>query len=444
MIKKIALLYLIVAVSFTAVQAQSFNKAKLDSLFDAISANNKGMGSLAISKDGKVIYQRATGYSLYNVDNKLSANPKTKYRIGSISKMFTGSMIFQLIEEGKLNLAAPLSTYYPQIPNAAKITIAMMLQHCSGLHNFTNDAVYQTYMLQPKTEQEMVAIFAAQQPDFEPDAKSNYSNTNFVLLGYIIEKLTKKTYAENLRERIVAKAGLTDTYYGGKINAANNEANSYWFSTNTWVPATETNMSIPGGAGAVISTPTDLTKFVEALFAGKLISKEHLAMMQNIRDNYGMAMFHYPVFTYNGYGHTGGIDGFGSQVIHFPAEYATVAYCSNGANYDIANIILAAASALFDKPYVIPTFKTVTVDNNVLDKYTGVYSAANFPLKIMVTNNSGVLWAQGTGQGAFQLETQSATVFKFAAAGITLEFNAEKSEMILMQAGRSYTLTKEK
>lgn len=444
MIKKIVLLFLIVAVSFTAGQAQNINKAKLDSLFDAINANNKGMGSLTISKDNKVIYQRATGYSLYSADNKVPANTKTKYRIGSISKMFTGSMIFQLVEEGKLNLATPLSVFYPQIPNAAKITLAMMLQHRSGLHNFTNDAAYQTYMLQPKTEQEMVAIFAAQQPDFEPDAQSNYSNTNFVILGYIVERLTKKTYAENLRERIVAKAGLTDTYYGGKINAAHNEANSYRFSINTWVPATETDMSIPGGAGAIVSTPTDLTKFIEALFAGKLISKEHLAMMQNIRDNYGMAMFHYPVFTYNGYGHTGGIDGFGSQVIHFPAEHATVAYCSNGANYDIANIILAAVSALFNKPYIIPTFKTLAADNTVLDKYTGIYSATNFPLKITVTNNSGTLWAQGTGQSAFQLEAQSTTVFKFAAAGITLAFNAEKSEMTLTQAGRSYTLTKEK
>jgi CubicO group peptidase (beta-lactamase class C family) len=353
-------------------------------------------------------------------------------------------MIFQLIEEGKLTLSTPLSTFYPQLPNASKITIGMLLQHRSGLHNFTNDAAYREYMAQPKSQHEMVAIFAAMKPDFEPDTRGEYSNTNFALLGYIVEKLTQKSYAENLRERVVTKAGLTDTYYGGKINAANNEANSYTFSNSTWSPASETDMSIPGGAGAVVSTPTDLNKFIEALFAGKLINKAHLGMMQNIRDSYGMAMFHYPVFTYNGYGHTGGIDGFGSQVIHFPTENATIAYCSNGTNYDLVNIILAGVSALFDKPYIIPTFKTVSVGNDVLNKYTGVYSTAAFPLKITVTNNSGTLSAQATGQGAFPLDAQSATIFKYAPAGIMLEFNADKGEMILRQGGGTFTLTKEK
>src|SRR5256885_547207 len=141
-----------------------------------------------------------------------------------------------------------------------------MRGHRSSLHNFTNDSTYAKYMKLSSTEEQMVFVFAKMKPDFEPDAKAQYSNTNFVLLGYIIEKITQKPYPEELKERITSKLGLKDTYYGGKTNIKNNEGYSYSFDGN-WTRLPETDMSIPGGAGAILSTPTDLVKFIEALFA---------------------------------------------------------------------------------------------------------------------------------------------------------------------------------
>ncbi len=122
------------------INAQEINTARLDSFFNALSANNKSMGSFAISKGGKVVYQKALGYSLIDSGEKITATPNTLYRIGSITKTFTATLIFQLIDEKKLTLNTKLAKYFPQMPNAEQITIAHLLSHKSGLADFVNDA----------------------------------------------------------------------------------------------------------------------------------------------------------------------------------------------------------------------------------------------------------------------------------------------------------------
>lgn len=438
--KRIPLLCLSLLLFISSVHAQSFNTAKMDSLLDAVNANNKGMGSLAITHNGKIVYRRAIGYAAYE-PAKVLATVETKYRIGSISKMFTTCLIFQLIEEGKLRLDTKLSAFYPQLPNAGKITIGMMLQHRSGLHNFTNDAAFLTYLTKPKSHEELLAMFAAQHSDFEPGTKANYSNTAFVLLGFIAEKITKTPYPGLLKKRIAYKIGLKDTYYGGKINTGNNEASSYK-TINPWVADAETDMSIPGGAGAVVSTPTDLDLFIEALFAGKIISKAHLAIMQNIKDGFGMGMLKFPIMGKSSYGHTGGIDSFGSQVIYFPADEMAVCYIHNADADAAASIIEGAIAIYFNKPFTLPNYKSIVVNSDMIDKYPGEYTSREFPLMITVSKSGATLTAQATGQGAFPLEAKSATVFEFAASGIVMEFDAAKKGMTLKQNGHTYTFSK--
>ncbi|RZK59724.1 MAG: class A beta-lactamase-related serine hydrolase, partial [Hymenobacter sp.] len=153
--------------------AQTLNTAKLDSLLNSLATNHKLMGSLALTRAGQVVYSHAFGDA--QVTPSIAATPATRYRVGSISKMFTAVMIFQLIEERKLTLETPLATFFPQLPNASRITIDQLLSHRSGLHNFTSDAAYQGYMAQPKTQAELLAIIAQTTPDFEPGAKAAYS-----------------------------------------------------------------------------------------------------------------------------------------------------------------------------------------------------------------------------------------------------------------------------
>src|SRR5689334_5990981 len=183
---KILTTTLLIGLSFGTIFSQSFTKPKLDSLMDILAEKNKAMGSLTISKNGTVVYSRAIGYSFISANEKLPATDQTKYRVGSITKMFTTTMIFQLIEGGKLSLATTLDKYFPQLPNASKITISNLLNHRSGLHNFTDDPEYKTWETHPKTHDDMLAIIAKGGVDFQPNEKFSYSNSNYVVLGYII------------------------------------------------------------------------------------------------------------------------------------------------------------------------------------------------------------------------------------------------------------------
>ena len=180
--KRITLLFLLAtAEGLPKVNAQSFNKGKADSLFDAIAANNRAMISVAITRNGVPLYSRAIGYSWYGAQN-IPANTATKYRVGSVTKMFTAAMIFQLIEEGKLSLSTKLSEFYPQIQNAEKITLAQMLNHSSGIHSFTGDAdQYKSWLGQAQTPAQLLARMMARS-EFEPGTKYEYSNSNFILI----------------------------------------------------------------------------------------------------------------------------------------------------------------------------------------------------------------------------------------------------------------------
>ncbi|MBD0369927.1 MAG: beta-lactamase family protein [Pyrinomonadaceae bacterium] len=438
---KISFAILLILALFTASHAQTLDKAKLDQFFDRLAEKNKAMGSLAIARDGQVLYTRAIGYSQINGTGKKPSTATTRYRIGSITKMFTAAMIFQFVEEGKLKLTDTLDRFFPQIPNAKKITIAQILAHRSGIHSFTSDTDFASWEMKPKTKDEMLAVIAKSQPDFEPGEKMAYSNAGYIVLGYIVEKLAGKPYQEALKERITSKLGLKDTYLGtGNTEVNKNESFSYSYAGGDWKQESETHLSIPGGAGALISTPTDLVKFIQALFDLKLISQESLnQMMQN-----KMGMFTYPLDGKTVYGHGGGIDGFNSILVYLPEERLALAYTSNGKVYPPNNIILGVFDIYRNKPFQIPTFESIAVGPEVLDKYVGVYSSPGFPLKITVTRDGATLSAQAAGQSAFPLEATAPDKFKFDPAGIVMEFDAAKNQMILKQRGREAVFTKEK
>jgi D-alanyl-D-alanine carboxypeptidase len=441
--KKILLLLAIaIGLNFT-VKAQSINSAKLDSLLSVLAANNKNMGSLAISQNGEIVYQKSIGNAVIDSPMTVPASAKTKYHIGSISKMFTGVMVLQLIEEGKLTLETTLDKFYPQVANAGKITIGMLLSHHSGLHNFTNDPTYMTYMLAPQTHEQMLTRIAAMKADFEPGAKGAYSNTNFVLLSYIIEKITNKSYPELVKQRIASKIGLKDTYYGGKTNVANNEALSYTYSNNKWSKFIETDMSIPSGAGSMVSTPADLDKFIEALFAGKLIKPASLEQMKTMKDGYGMAMFLTSYDDKQSYGHSGAIDAFRSELAYFPAEKIAVSYTSNGGSYGVDKIFKGVINIVCNKPYTLPVFKKLALKTEELDKYLGVYSSPDFPSKITMSKKNTTLLGQAAGQDVLTLDAIAKNVFEYEPYDIHIEFDPDKGQFTLTQRGKIKIFTRE-
>jgi D-alanyl-D-alanine carboxypeptidase len=444
--KKRFALFLLICVN--TVSAQSFDKAKLDQYLETLQAHNKAMLSLAIIENGKPIYQKSIGFA--DAENKQRANKDTLYRIGSISKVFTSTMIFQLIDEGKLSLETKLAKYYPKIKNAKKITISMLLSHRSGIHNFTNTPEYTQYMTQPKTKAEMLSLIEKLTSDFKPDSRANYSNSGYVLLGFILEDITNDTYANQLNQRITTKLNLDKTNYGGPINVRDNQAKSYTQNAEGWFPATVTDMSIPHGAGALVSTPTEIAQFLSSLLTGKLVSAGSLAKMKELHEGFGRGLFQFPFHDKIAYGHDGGIDGFSSITGYFTKDDVAFALTANGMNYAMNNINIAILSIYYGLPYDIPDFdqKPIKLAETDLVNYEGVFSSQAIPIKIAVKVRGGNLTGQSPGQPILELTAYSTTEFRFDPAGIVMIFGSDAngvdySTFQLKQRGRNIKFTRE-
>ena len=438
--KRYILAFLLIGFLSPVSVAQSIDRAKLDNYFNALEENNKFMGSVAVSQNGDIIYTNSVGYA--DFENKVKANEETKYRIGSISKTFTAVLVLKAVEENKLELDQTIEKFFPTIKNAKKITIENLLRHRSGIHNFTNDEDYLTWNTQAKTEKEMVEIIIDAGSDFEPSTKAEYSNSNYVLLTYILEKTYNASFAELLTKYITKPIGLTNTYFGSKIDSKKNEAKSYRY-LGDWKVEPETDTSIPLGAGGIVSTPSDLVTFSDALFSGKLLKAESLEQMKTVKDQFGLGLFTIPFSDKTGYGHTGGIDGFASIFTHFSDGNISYAMTTNGANSNTNDISIAVLSAAYNIPFTIPDFKSYEVTAEELEQYVGTYSSTQIPLQITVTKENNSLFAQATGQSPFPLEATEKDTFKFDLAGVVMEFNPAENTMILKQAGGVYAFTKD-
>ena len=431
--------FLFVLFSATSyAQEQKF--LTLDSLFQILDVNNRFMGSLSISENGKVTYSKTIGKA--DLASGKSSDKLTKYRIGSISKMFTACLIFQAIEENKLSLTQNINRFFPKITSAKEISIGNLLNHRSGIHNFTNDTNYFNYYTASKSKKEMLEIIQASGSDFKSNSKAEYSNSNYILLSFILEKIYKKSYEELLDIKIIQPQGLKNTYFGKKLELAKNECASYRFS-GKWELEKETNSSVSLGAGGIVSTTEDLLFFISNLFAGKIINTASLEQMTKLEDGYGMGIFPVPFYDKKGFGHTGGIDGFSSFLYIFPEEKISIALTSNGSRFNNNDIAIAALSDCFDKPFTLPSFYAVELTSADLDKYLGSYANPEMPIKISITKDSFSLIAQATGQLSFTLELIGKDSFEFSPAGVEIQFIPQKNLLILKQGGGEFSFKRE-
>lgn len=436
--KNLVLLSVLFISSIAFSQQSKFQK--IDSLLTFLNTNNKFMGELSISENGKNVFEKAYGFADVESGKKLDVN--TKLKIGSITKTFTATMIMQLVDEKKLTLDTKLSKFYPKIPNADKITIHQLLHHRTGIPDFLNDDLnVAQYIYVANKKEDLVKRIEGYTPAFEPNSQHKYSNSNYNLLGYIIEDITGNTFAENLNTRIVKKLGLKNTLLPEKIKLSNNEGYSFSFNGKIWEKTPEWSNSLAFAAGAISSTTSDLNIFLEGLLEGKLVSKSALEQMKTMEDNYGKGMIIAPFGEKKFYGHTGGIEFFRAAAGYNPDDKTGFAIIVNGDNYNRNDIMIGVLSLFYGKEYTFPDLKGFKVSKETLDKYVGVYSTPAFPLKITVTQVNGELVAQATGQSSFPLTSKSETEFTFAPAGIKINF-AENTFTIL-QGGTENIFIKE-
>lgn len=447
--KTVFLLLLIMALMQSLALGQrsaTFDKKKLDTYLEKLAEENKMMGSLTIDSAGSAAYQKAVGFR--DIESNTPANADTKYRIGSITKTYTATMIMQLVEEDKLSLSTSLADFYPKVPQSASITIEHLLRHQSGLYNFTNASDYPNWMTEPRSKAELLQIFYEDDPQFEPGAQTSYSNTNYVLLQFVLEDITGESYSDQLQKRIIEPLNLQHTYYGGDIDPSSNEALSYRFSGEQWNPAPETDLSIPGGAGAIVSTNEEMITFIRALFKGDLVSQHSLDKMTSTGQRFGIGLIKVPFHDKYAFGHNGGIDGFQSHLSYFPKQDVAIALTTNALQYSLNDILIGALSIYYGRDFEIPSFdqKTISLTADEMKKYVGVYTTDQLPMEIEVFIDGKTLKAQATGQQSFPLTANSKTKFRFDAAGLVMEFdsleNGKYQHFTLNQAGGSYPFTR--
>jgi CubicO group peptidase (beta-lactamase class C family) len=424
---KKTLLILLVFVVLCPAFAQDTEKgkfAKLDSLLSYYYDNGKMMGSLTIRVKGSTVFEKSYGF--IDVPAKTRATADSKYKAGQATEMFTAAVVLQLVEEKKLALDTKLSTYFPKIANADAITVRQLLNHTSGIADYTKTPEFDKYKDDLQNRRGMLEKLYELPAAFTPDIKSQYSAGNYLLLGYIVQDITGKTIKENIASRIIKGLGLKNTGFFTKSNPKKKEAYSYYLKNGQWERMQEWHESVAGGALGLQTSPNDLTKFIGDLFSGKVVKKETLALMTDTEGSNGLGMWYYPFAGRRFMGQAGAIEGFTSIVCYYPKENMGFSLMLNAQDCDVAELINGILSIYYKQPFRFPNFRVVKVDEAVLKSYEGRYATPSLPYYINVNAVDGQLRIYAEEQGTFYVTPLSNTSFTHDAAGIILEFGPDK------------------
>ncbi|MCX8534180.1 serine hydrolase domain-containing protein [Chryseobacterium luquanense] len=366
--KRIFLLLIIHFFGIASAQKLDYKKS-IDSLMNYFQENNAFSGDILVQKNGETVYKGEF--------NKFQ-NDTDRYRVGSITKIFTSIVIFQLIEEGKLKLDNKLSKFYPSIKYADEITIGNLLSHTSGIYDYLEWEDYYNQKSSTYTKENILKLIEQGKPESKPNQESSYSNSNYTILGYIIEDITKKTYSENIKSRITEKLGLQNTYCE-TVETKNYKRNSsYQFDGQNWSKENETDPSFTLAAGAIVSTTEDLSKMMFALFSGNLVSKNSLQQMKNtsLQTAIGYGLFKTPFYNRDGYGHTGRIDEFRAATVYLTEDNLSISILTNGTSVKLNDIVIGLASKYYNTQYKTPDLSVYEGANMPkTEVYTGIYSA---------------------------------------------------------------------
>jgi CubicO group peptidase (beta-lactamase class C family) len=381
------------------------------------------MGTILVVKDGHTLVDQ--GYGSADLEWNISNAPSTKFRLGSITKQFTAASILLLQERGKLNIDDPISKYLPDAPAAwSKITIYNVLTHTSGIPSFTGFPDYRTTEWKDATPTELVARFRDKPLDFEPGAKFFYSNSGYVLLGYLIEKVSGQTYGDFLQQNIFTPLGMTSTGIDSNAAILPQRAQGYRRTPRGIEHDGYISMTIPFSAGALYSTTGDLLKWEQGLFGGKVLKPESLTRMTTpFKSDYGFGLIIRTVDGHKIITHGGGIEGFNTSLNYYPDDKLIVIVLGNltgGAPDQIANY---GGKAALGQPVMLPSErKEITLPAVNLSDYVGTYHVADLDADLIIAINGPRLSAKLGKQNTIDIYAESKDNFFLKVADAQVEF----------------------
>lgn len=311
----------------------AINRVKLDALMQETMNEFKAPGMiLAVYAPEHEIYLKALG--LANIKTKRELSTNDLFRIGSNTKTFTATVFLQLVDEKKISLKDTLDDYFPKLPNAGKITMKMLLNHTSGIYNYSDDEDFTKVLFADYrhkfTPEKLIEFAAKHEPYFPPGKDFHYSNTNTVLLGLIVEELTGNTLEKEIEERIIKKLDLKNTFFVPRSDMIKGLCHGYMLEKGKYVDWTNLDMSWGWAAGEIISNVPDLHKYVVALTDGTFLSprlqKERMGTWVKLgaEKMFPSARYGYNVFLFGGFiGHNGGLPGYISYMVRDPKKNTT-------------------------------------------------------------------------------------------------------------------------
>jgi CubicO group peptidase (beta-lactamase class C family) len=416
--KKILLSFILLLLFFFSSKisfAQNDIQKKMDEMMKKCEIHDLFSGTILIAKDENIIYEKAAGYSDH--DKKNPNELDTKFNIGSIGKTFTAVLILQLYENGKLDLTKPINEYLPEykIPNADKITIHHLLSHNSGLSNYMMHPKYRQMQNKLRSIDEVMKLVVEQPLVFKtPGEKFSYSNSGFIVLGKIIEKITHKKYSEYLKEKILDPLGMKNSGLIYREQNIPKQSIGYTIMFSNKAVDNLDNEPPAFSDGGMYTTIEDMLKYDQALYGNTLLKNETIELMfaggkENIEKyrslqfsdfGYGWANPKY----YKGktiVSMTGGTEGVTAEFQRFISDKYTVIILSNYSD-GMPNVARSIDSIVLDGKYNLPGMRFNNFLYNTMKEKGLRYFSDNFD-SILQQNNYKIRYPQILNNFGYEL-----------------------------------------
>lgn len=406
-------------------------RAKVNAYMKGAVEFERFTGSILIARDGRPIVSRS--YGMANVELGVPNTPRTVFRIASLTKQFTATAIMMLQEQGKLNVNDPIGKYLADCPEAWKtITPRQLLTMTSGIPGVTALELGPLRGLPVPWDQWLEAT--AKKPlDFAPGEDFKYANAGYTLLGFIIERVSGKSYGEFLQENIFTPLGMKQTGYEDPLRIIKNRATGYRQLPGdpiTNVPYAEIIRLY--AAGGIYSTTEDLLLWDQALYTTKLLSQKSLDEMftpgKEMLPGKGYA---YGWWTSQKFGrreiaHGGNLAGFITYIARFPSDRVTVIVLSNNGRGSSGKICNVLSAIVFGARYEIPKERrAIAVESSVLDRYVGEYRFQYPKTTYAISKENGKLFLEEPGFPKAEMFAESETHFFLKTYDVQITFEED-------------------
>lgn len=383
--KKLFAVLLINTLPLLPMQKQSPTtqyEKKLDTYLKQQTEFGNFSGTVLVAKKGKIILSKAFGMANYELGVPNATH--MKFRIGSLSKQFTAVALMQLQEKGLLSLSDTLAKYIPEYSGAYTVTLHQILTHTAGIPNITLFEDFKVACLQPTTLEKSIKYILQKPLEFTPGDHYAYSNSGYIILSYIIEKVSGISFEKYLKENIFAPLQMRDTGLDSNALVLKNRVSGYSRDEQGLKNASFLDMSWAAGSGGLYSTSLDLFKWNQAWFSEKIVSKESWKKVLSLQVplkkeecNLGYG-YGFTICTESGIAsisHVGNINGFSSKIIMYLEQEITIIVLSNFAFTPLAKISQALEHIMLDKPYQMPRkYVEIKISADTLNNYSGKYS----------------------------------------------------------------------